>query len=107
MDCTLQRIHQIREVILKRQDEDREFATTMKEVEVRALMVAIHSAAGNRAGAERAQKFTMLKRRPEQSGEVPTIRELSKVFPAGSGAFGMFSPEEIAAEAERQRTAVN
>jgi hypothetical protein len=92
---------QIREVIGARALEERETAVTMKEVEVRAITVAVYAAAGSTSGAKAAQKFTMMKRGPSIP-QAPTVRELSKFFPAGTGEQGMFSAEEIAAEAARQ-----
>lgn len=82
-------------MIAARQLEERELSVTMKEVEVAAITSAIYAAAGSTAGAKQAQKFRMMDRGPRER-KVPTIRELSKVFPAGSGSFSMYSDAEIA-----------
>lgn len=93
-------------MIAARVKEDRDLSVTMKEVEVRAVTSAIYAAAGHQSAARNAQKFQMFKKKMDRPADRPTIRELSKTFPAGSGAYAMFSPEEIAAEAERQKLAV-
>lgn len=91
------RIRQIRDVISVRTTEDRERSLTYKEIEVRAVTAAIHSAAGNRAGARAAQKFRFHKKEPAQVSET----QMKQMFPADEQ--GMFSAEEILAEAERQK----
>jgi hypothetical protein len=58
------RIRQITEVISTRQQEDRERSLRYKEIEVQAVVSAIHSAAGNRRGAAQAQKFRFHKPKP-------------------------------------------
>jgi hypothetical protein len=91
------RINQIRDVIVVRQQEDRKRDLTYKEIEVQALLGAIHGAAGNAAGVKAAATFRFHREEPE----IPSSRKVAQFFRAD--AEGLFSEEELAAEVERQR----
>lgn len=94
------RIRQIRDVVATRQQEDRERSLTYKEIEVRAITGAIHSAQGNKRGAKAAQSFRFHKAKAQ---EVSTV-QATKMFPVG--AEGLISQEEIDARiAELQKAA--
>lgn len=91
------RMRQIRDVILVRQQEDLKRDLTYKEIEVQALLGAIHGAAGNGAGVKAAANF----RFHAEEKEVPTMRKLAGFFKPD--ADGLISDEELAAEVERQQ----
>lgn len=85
------RIRQIRDVILVRQKEELDRSLSYKEIEVQSLMGAIHSAAGNRAGAAQAQKFRFHKEPPA----VVSTAKAARLFPGDQ----LFSEDQIRARA--------
>jgi hypothetical protein len=91
------RIAQIRDVILVRQQEDLERSLTYKEIEVQALMSAIHAAAGNGPGVKAAAGF----RFHAKPAEPAEYRKVVAVF--RPDAEGLITDEALAAEIERQR----
>lgn len=60
LDLDLQRMLHIRKMILDRLDEERVKRLRVKEVEIRMLASTIQAAAGNKSGADKAQKFAIL-----------------------------------------------
>lgn len=71
-----------------------------KEIEVRAIMGAIHSAAGNKKGAKAAQAFRFHKKKNERAKE----SDVRKVFGGEPDLLtGGFTPDAIEAEIARQK----
>lgn len=89
------RIRQIRDVITVRQQEDLKSRLTYKEIEVKALLQAIHGAAGNAAGVKQAENF----RFHEKPREVPNQREVARFFRPDDD--GLITDDMLAAEIER------
>jgi hypothetical protein len=89
------RIRQLRDVLTVRQQEELDRSLMYKEIEVQSLMGAIHSAAGNRAGARAAQSFRFHKPKP---ATVSTAKA-ARMFPGGA----LYSMEEIQARAAELR----
>jgi hypothetical protein len=85
------RIRQITEVISTRQQEDRKARLQYKEIEVQAVVSAIHAAAGNRKGAAAAQKFRFHKPAPA----VISTGTAARLFPGEA----LYSQEDILARA--------
>lgn len=83
------RIRQIRDVVATRQQEDRERSLTYKEIEVRTITGAIHSAAGNKRGAKAASQFRFHKAKAQEI----TTAQASRMFPITEE--GLISQEEI------------
>lgn len=53
------RTRQIQELILARQDEERQFLLKLEEVKLQAIVGSIHAAAGNRRGVKAAAKIRL------------------------------------------------
>jgi hypothetical protein len=70
-----------------------------KEIEVRAIMGAIHSAAGNKKGAKAAQGFRFHKKKNERAKEA----DVRKVFGSADTIDAGFTPDAIEAEIARQK----
>ncbi|AMM44295.1 tail assembly chaperone [Arthrobacter phage Kitkat] len=98
-ELSLARVRQIRDVIHVRRQEILERDLMYKEIEVRAITGAIHSAAGNKRGAAAAQKFSFHKKKA-----VATEDKLVSMF-GGINEADMFTDDMIQAEIARQMAA--
>lgn len=100
----MDRIAQVRDQITARQKEDLKQAAMVKEAEVQSIMMAVHAAAGNERGVKAAAGWRLYA--PEDGApvqaDVPSVRELSELFPVGAGATGLIGDEELNAEISRQ-----
>jgi hypothetical protein len=63
LEVTLERLHQMREVILLRRRDDQETELLVRETELRAMMSTVQAAAGNKKGAKEASRFKLFERR--------------------------------------------
>lgn len=77
-----------------RQQEDLKSRLTYKEIEVKALLSAIHGAAGNAKGVAMAEKFSFHRAEPE----VASTRKVAQFFKPD--AAGLVSDAELAAAVE-------
>lgn len=89
----MDRVRQIREVILVRKREERRSRLRTEETIVRYLAGSIHAAAGNARGVKGVQKFTLLLR--ETVAANPST--VASRFPADPAVGGMFTNEDVAA----------
>lgn len=101
LDLTLARLRQIRDVIQKKHQELLKERLTYKEIEVRALLGAIHSAAGNKKGAAASQKFSFHKQAPAVAKE----SQLRGMVGAAPGDTGEEFRQELLAEVARLKGA--
>lgn len=100
MDLTPQRIEQLRDVIVKRRNEVRDRDLDYKEIEVRAVTSAIHSAAGDGKGAEHASKFRF-PRASDQGAKAPVKEASLERVQSLMGGAPRFSDEDLAAARAR------
>jgi hypothetical protein len=91
------RIRQITEVISTREQEARKDRLRYKEIEVQAVVSAIHAAAGNRRGAAQAQKFRFHKAQPAAISTATAAR----MFPGEA----LYTQEDILARAAELKAA--
>ena len=75
LDLTMPRMRQVQEMILARQDDERQFLLTVEEVKLQAIVGAVHAAAGNRKGASAAQKIR-LARRDQEIADYDTVMRM-------------------------------
>ena len=93
----MERIRQIRDVIWERGKEDRRQRLRVEEIKVQAITSAIYGAAGNASGARAALGFRLTGHEPV----VAPTAQVKRLFPVDP-AFGLITPEMIAAEQARQ-----
>jgi hypothetical protein len=62
LDTTMPRLRQIQEMILARQDDERQFLLKLEEVKLQVLAGAVHGAAGNKRGVKAASKIKLARR---------------------------------------------
>lgn len=97
LDLTLARMRQIREVVLRRRDAEFRKTVRLEEIKVRHLVSATFAAARNKKGAQQAASIEFMERdETEKKRTVPTIRQISRMFPVDSNPqYGMLDMGEV------------
>lgn len=63
----------------------------------RAVMAAVHGAAGHRAGISAAAEWEMFPRSKAKTRELPTVQQVTKLFPVDQPLFDWAEVEALAA----------
>lgn len=80
LNVSLERLHQMRELILERQQNEMLSKLMLEEVKLQAICGSIHAAAGNKAGAKEASRIQLFER--ERVVTVPDESRVARMFGA-------------------------
>ena len=84
-------------MIWEREKEEEDLMVAVHERATRAVMAAVHGAAGHRAGIRAAAEWEMFPRAKAKTREIPTVQQVTTLFPVDQPLFDWAEVEALSA----------